>query len=30
VFSRFEKTAKNFGGMIKTAFIERYMRLMVR
>ena len=30
VFSRFEKTAKNFGGMIKLAFIDRYMRLMVR
>jgi transposase len=27
VFSRFEKTAKNFGGMIKLAFIERYLRL---
>ena len=27
VFSRFEKTAKNFGGMIKMAFIERYLRL---
>ena len=27
VFSRFEKTAKNFGGMIKIAFIERYLRL---
>jgi transposase len=26
-FSRFEKTAKNFGGMIKMAFIERYLRL---
>ena len=23
VFSRFEKTAKNFGGMIKVAFIQR-------
>jgi transposase len=30
VFSRFEKTAKNFGGMIKMAFIERYLRLCVR
>ena len=28
VFSRFEKTAKNFGGMIKMAFIHRYLRLM--
>lgn len=27
VFSRFEKTATNFGGMIKMAFIERYLRL---
>lgn len=27
VFSRFEKTAKNFGGMIKIAFIERYLAL---
>ncbi|HVT27040.1 MAG TPA: IS5 family transposase [Lacipirellulaceae bacterium] len=26
VFSRFEKTAKNFGGMIKMAFIHRYLR----
>lgn len=28
IFSRFEKTAKNFGGMIKLAFIHRYLRLM--
>ena len=27
VFSRYEKTAKNFGGMIKLAFIERYLRI---
>lgn len=27
VFSRFEKTATNFGGMVKMAFIERYLRL---
>ena len=27
IFSRFEKTAKNFGGMIKVAFIRRYLRL---
>lgn len=27
IFSRFEKTAKNFGGMIKIAFIRRYLRL---
>ena len=28
VFSRFEKTAINFGGMLKLAFIRRYFRLM--
>jgi transposase len=28
VFSRFEKTAKNFGGFVKMAFIHRYLRLM--
>jgi transposase len=28
IFSRFDKTAKNFGGMIKLAFIRRYLRLM--
>ena len=28
IFSRFEKTAKNFGGMIKMAFIHRYLRLI--
>ena len=28
MFSRFEKTAKNFGGMIKMAFIHRYLRLL--
>lgn len=27
VFSRFEKTAKNFAGMIRLAFIQRYLRL---
>lgn len=27
VFSRYEKTAKNFGGMIKMACIERYLRI---
>jgi len=27
VFSRFEKTAKNFGGIIKMAFIHRYLKL---
>jgi len=28
VFSRFEKTAKNFSGMLKMAFIQRYLRLL--
>jgi transposase len=28
VFSRFEKTAINFGGTFKIAFIRRYFRLM--
>jgi transposase len=28
IFSRFEKTAKNFGGMVKMAFIHRYLRIM--
>ena len=28
IFSRFEKTAKNFGGMLTLAFIQRYLRLM--
>ncbi len=27
IFSRFEKTAKNFGAMIKMAFIQRYLKL---
>lgn len=27
VFSRFEKTAKNFGGFLTMAFIQRYLRL---
>ena len=26
IFSRFEKTAKNFGGMIKMAFIRYYLK----
>jgi transposase len=30
IFSRFEKTAINFSGMIKMAFIERYLRLATR
>lgn len=29
VFSRFEKTATNFAGMIRMAFIQRYLRLIV-
>lgn len=28
IFSRFEKTAINFAGMIKVAFIRRYLRIM--
>ncbi len=27
VFARFEKTATNFGGFVKLAFIQRYLRL---
>jgi transposase len=30
LFSRFEKTALNFGGMIKLAFIRRYLTLMLK
>lgn len=30
VFSRFEKTAKNFGGFVKLAFIHRYLRLLTK
>jgi transposase len=30
IFSRFEKTAKNFGGMIRMAFIQRYLRLAAK
>ena len=30
VFSRFENTAKNFGGMIKMAFIQRYLVVAVK
>lgn len=30
VFSRFEKTAKNFAGMIRMAFIQRYLRIAAR
>ncbi len=29
LFSRFEKTALNFGGMIKLAFIRRYLTIML-
>ena len=29
IFSRFEKTAKNFGGFLKMAFIHRYLNLAV-
>lgn len=28
ILTRFEKTAKNFGGMIKIAFIHRYFRIL--
>jgi len=28
VFSRYEKTAQNFGGMVRLAFIQRYMRVL--
>ena len=27
IFSRFDKTAKNYAGMFKMAFIRRYLRL---
>ncbi len=30
IFSRLEKTAKNFGGMIKMAFIQRYLKLATK
>ena len=30
VFSRFEKTAKNFAGMIRLAFIQQYLKLETR
>ena len=30
IFSRFEKTEKNFSGFIQMAFIHRYLRLAVR
>ena len=28
VFSRFEKSAKNFGGMLRLAFTQRYMSVL--
>ena len=28
VFARFEKSAKNFGGMLRIAFTQRYMRVL--
>jgi transposase len=28
VFSRYEKTAKNFAGMVRMAFIQRYLKLV--
>ena len=28
IFARFEKTAKNFAGMIRFAFIQRYLRII--
>lgn len=28
VFSRYEKTARNFAGMIRLAFIQRYLKIM--
>jgi transposase len=30
IFSRFEKTAKNFGGMLKMAFIQQYLHYDVK
>lgn len=30
IFSRFEKTAKNFGGMLKMACIQLYLRLATK
>jgi len=28
VFSRYEKSAKNFGGMIRLGFIQRYLKTL--
>lgn len=30
VFSRYEKTAKNFAGMVRMAFIQRYLKMDVK
>jgi transposase len=30
IFARYEKTAKNFAGMIRLAFIQRYLRLATK
>jgi transposase len=30
IFSRFEKTAINFGGFVKIAFMQRYLRIIVK
>jgi len=30
IFSRFEKTAKNYAGMVKVSFIQRYLRSLVK
>jgi transposase len=30
IFARYEKTAKNFGGFIRVAFIQRYLRLFTK
>lgn len=30
IFSRFEKTAVNFGGFLKIAFMQRYLRILTK
>lgn len=30
ILTRFDKTAKNFGGFVKMAFIQRYLKIMCR
>lgn len=30
IFSRFEKTAINFGGFVKIAFMQRFLRILVK